>query len=515
MPDDPYGDPYSSPYSALMPLTVQNPELAQKFVSEHQAAIAARNKEMQDVQQAQQMNTDKMAKLLDDTAAKIRDAKAGQSNLPLIALGANMMGPGDFGTQLGRGLRAMVPAIQQQREADQATDLKLAGLEMQKTELQNMPLQNRLKYIQALQTGDINAMRAIEAAQIRSQGTQLPKIKDLQPRKIGDYIFTTNPTTGQVIKTSGGASPEATLDPMGASGLEKTPDASSPDLDALKLGQGKLKGDLHPEVLDGQPDQVKTFVKMLVDGTASLPAGRKINADTQFFLDLAHKYDPSFSQSDFQQRANTIKAFSTGRQGDQVRQLNTAYRHAYDLLQYAAKLPGDTEWTDYNGLRNNIARHFGNTDVTQFDTYKTALIGEAAKFFHGTASEGAEQRWQGAINDSQTPQQLQKAVTSLMRAIHEQASALAEQKSAGMNRTFTVDDLMGQAEREKLKHIEGSDFSSPKGREAFLQGTQKGKDSPTSSPSGREAPPPQPSPTGPGPSAAEIEAEMRRRGLLR
>jgi hypothetical protein len=168
MPDDPYGDPYSSPYAALMPLTVQNPELAQKFVSEHQAAIAARNKEMQDVQQAQQMNTDKMAKLLDDTAAKIRDAKAGQSNLPLIALGANMMGPGDFGTQLGRGLRAMVPAIQQQREADQATDLKLADLDLQKTKLQNLPLDQRLRYIQALQTGDINALRAIEAAQVRS-----------------------------------------------------------------------------------------------------------------------------------------------------------------------------------------------------------------------------------------------------------------------------------------------------------------------------------------------------------
>lgn len=170
---DPYDDPYdllTSPGLVSAFGTPGDPATLKGMLDKHQQAAAGREAQAQDVMGQQQAQTQKMMDLLDQTAARIREARSNRgTNLPMLALGASMMGPGDFGTQLGRGLRAMVPQIQMQRAADEETDLKLLGLDMQKTKLAQAPLEQRLAYIRAIQQGDMNAVRAIETQLAKAQ----------------------------------------------------------------------------------------------------------------------------------------------------------------------------------------------------------------------------------------------------------------------------------------------------------------------------------------------------------
>lgn len=149
-----------------------NPALAKEFLERHRAEMAGRAPAIDNSLSQMQLNVDSMTKMLDDTVASIKASKSGRSNLPLMAMGAAMLsGHGNFGQQLGAGFAAMVPAIQKQRESDEASDMSLAQLGMKKALLQQAPLEAKLAYNRALQVGDQSAVRAIEQALIRAQAT--------------------------------------------------------------------------------------------------------------------------------------------------------------------------------------------------------------------------------------------------------------------------------------------------------------------------------------------------------
>lgn len=168
---DPYDDPYGGPAYLTPPLVANDRAAAQTFLDYHRKQMEGREAQVGQVDQQQQDNIARMSKLLDETTAAIKTARANRSNLPMIMFGAGMLStPGDFGQQLGGGLRYAGQALQQQRTGDTGTDLALANLAMSKAGLENAPLKEKLAYLRALQVGDLGAMRAIESSLIRSQG---------------------------------------------------------------------------------------------------------------------------------------------------------------------------------------------------------------------------------------------------------------------------------------------------------------------------------------------------------
>lgn len=172
MADDDITSAYApqSPYAIALPSSdYGNPKAYDAYLSEHRTAFAEREKQREAIEAKQQLSADQMSTILKDAAATIRKNREGRSNLPLMALGANMMGPGDFGTQVGRGLQAMVPAIQKQRETDDQEEVTLANLGVKAEEMKNAPLKTKLDYLKALQLGDMNSIKAIEQAQVRAQ----------------------------------------------------------------------------------------------------------------------------------------------------------------------------------------------------------------------------------------------------------------------------------------------------------------------------------------------------------
>jgi hypothetical protein len=177
MPDDPYANPYVSDVVGPDNLIPSSPgaadaaaERAGAFAAQHRQAMSGREKEIRDIQEKQQLNVDSMTQMLDDTVAQIRRARAGQSNLGLLEMGAAMMAsPGNFGQQLGMGFKGLASGIKAQRDDDMGSDLKIADLSLRRATIANAPLEQRLAYMKALQTGDIAAMGRIEAMQIKAQ----------------------------------------------------------------------------------------------------------------------------------------------------------------------------------------------------------------------------------------------------------------------------------------------------------------------------------------------------------
>ena len=157
-------------FDALQP-PEPDPAAARGYLNQHRGAMANRDKEIADVKAQQQVNIDQMSRLLDETVSSLRASREGRSNLPLMAMGAGMMSsPGNFGQQVGAGMRMMVPAIAAQRENDDAFQGQLSNIALKRAGITNAPLDEQLRYLKALQLGDINAVRGIESSLIRAGG---------------------------------------------------------------------------------------------------------------------------------------------------------------------------------------------------------------------------------------------------------------------------------------------------------------------------------------------------------
>lgn len=172
--DDPYGSPYQVP-DTMPPIVDPGAAAAAAsqaghFAQQHREAIGGREKEIRDIQEKQQLNVGTMTQMLDDTIAQIKRARSGQSNLPLITMGGAMMSsPGNFGQQVGHGFLGLASGIKNERDDERETTLKLADLNLKRATISNMPLEQRLAYMKALQTGDIAALARIEAMQVKAQ----------------------------------------------------------------------------------------------------------------------------------------------------------------------------------------------------------------------------------------------------------------------------------------------------------------------------------------------------------
>ncbi len=147
-----------------------NVELANQFLTKHNASMTARQPEIDNTLSRMQLTTDSMTKMLDDTTAALKASRQGRINNPLLAMGAGMLSnTGNFGSQLGAGLTQMIPQIHADRKEEDDTNLQLAQLALKRGALEQLPLEKKLDYMKALQMGDLGSVRAIEQSLIRAQ----------------------------------------------------------------------------------------------------------------------------------------------------------------------------------------------------------------------------------------------------------------------------------------------------------------------------------------------------------
>ena len=134
-----------------------------------QSAAAGFEKSMQGSRSV----ADDTAAALEAAATSMKEAREGRWNLPLLAMSAGMLNttPGvasNFGNEMGRGLSAMVPAIQQKRMSDQSFYEKIAELQALRGKVLQGPQAAEAEHQAKRQLEADKELSALEIAALKS-----------------------------------------------------------------------------------------------------------------------------------------------------------------------------------------------------------------------------------------------------------------------------------------------------------------------------------------------------------
>ncbi|HYX04006.1 MAG TPA: hypothetical protein VE963_18070, partial [Reyranella sp.] len=372
-----------------------DPSQLQRAEQYRQDAINDRKKQeaaRQDAESKEQYNADQMSTILDQATAAIKKSREGRSNLALMTLGANMMGPGNFGDQLGRGLRAMVPAIQKQREEDTQEEITLANLGVKRWDMQNAPLKTKLDYLRAMEKGDIDTQRAIELAQLKTGSAEQiarEKLAAQPPKALGGGVFW-DPHTKQLQRVGllgvtdvnsanqrtgalAGTLQDVPSTPIEGAGVDRSRDDKT-----FGTGQGGYNEEFMKQ-LETQNPGVAAMVKALARGEKQFPGDRgKWSQDQSDLLALVKEYDPSFNTMDYNARSKTLQSFTSGDDAKAIAALKLAISHMGSLHHAAGALDGG-DIQSINAVKNWFKTQFGSSDVTNFNAIAHPVAEEIAR----------------------------------------------------------------------------------------------------------------------------------------
>lgn len=217
----------------------------------------------------------------------------------------------------------------------------------------------------------------------------------------------------------------------------------------VNLAKQKAQGEAIPG------GDVDAYSKAILEGRASWPKGRDMSDPMKReALRLAIQVDPTLNEATHAQRAQTQKAFTTGKQADAVNSMNTAMGHAAELSDLANELGNETGMTLYNKAKNYAKAQSNDTGVTAFNTVKKALADEATKVWRGTG--GSEKDVQDAMSNLSadlSQKQLQRNILEFTKLMKSKQDALQSQYEKGIGGMAKV-DLLNQEAIEALNKIQ-------------------------------------------------------------
>ena len=438
---------------------VRNPELAEKYRGEHKASASKFALDYEDVMSKRQAEIENAKRILDETSAALRaghtGAGPGQMNLPLLQMAAGFFKPtrsGNFGEEFGNALSGLAGGIGNQRMRDDEFNRGMADLTLKRSSFEQEPLKDRAALLKAQQLAEEQAQRAIETAQVKTGPTEA---RNMQPRAVGQYIYDprddtlTDPVMGTKFKM----------------GQQPGGDAALVDPNNPKAA-GEAQG-RDEEYLKSLPPGVSEQVKALVEGRMAFPSGAAMRSPRMVqLLQMVGRYDPTFDAVNYGARAATQKDFTSGKMADAVLAANKLIGHLGELHSYGAAL-GNTRFPLVNQGVNAAISAVGRDPATNFNAAKSAVADEAAKFFKGSQATDTEiKTWQAKFDAAQSPEQLQGAIEAMHQLMHSQLEAMAERKSKGLGKQFSVDDLLDKDKQKTLQFVLNNRLDTKEGLQA-------------------------------------------------
>jgi hypothetical protein len=216
----------------------------------------------------------------------------------------------------------------------------------------------------------------------------------------------------------------------------------------------------------------------------------------QALMNALGQYEPGFEGTNYNARNATAKAFASGKEAQSVRALNQATQHMAVLHGAGAALDNfDTPLLNY--AVNTLKTATGSGAATNFIAAAHPVAEEVSKIFKGANLSDTEVRqWEKSLSPNMSPEQMQGALETINHLMEGAIDALNVQYKKTMGKD--LNPLTPQSQ-QTLDFIKTHPLDA-KNREAAT-------------------PPPTPpattTPQGASPSRAEVEAELRRRGLLK
>ena len=239
-----------------------------------------------------------------------------------------------------------------------------------------------------------------------------------------------DPRTG--VETPYYAGTQGTIKPIDLNSIGITPGQPP-------AGTG-LTGDEFLTDLQKNDPGLAAKVKAVADGRLSMPPINSRAPDAQRLLQAVSQYDPD-GLNDIMTgaRRKLFTSFTAGPDADQVKALNTVMMHLGKLQETAASL-NNSRIPMWNDISNAISTNLGQDAVTNFNFTKKAVADELSRVLKGTATEGEVKRWNEAINSSQSPQQLQGAISTAMDLIDGRMQAIGNKYEEGMSYKYKTNN---------------------------------------------------------------------------
>ncbi len=144
-------------------------------------------------------------------------------------------------------------------------------------------------------------------------------------------------------------------------------------------------------------------------------------------LAAAQEINPDFSQVNYPNIQQGLKAFTTGKQGDNIASLNMTLGHLETFAKKAEQLD-NTDITLWNKAANIGIANVGDPRVKGMLVAREALSNELTRLFRGTGGNEEEvKNWRAALDQANSPAQFAEAVRTLDDLITSRQKSLKNQ----------------------------------------------------------------------------------------
>ncbi len=150
-------------------------------------------------------------------------------------------------------------------------------------------------------------------------------------------------------------------------------------------------------------------VKAIAQGRATMPSAATRSVAAIQLRDAVFHFEPTYSD----QRAQIRKSFTTGPDGRNIGNLNTATVHLGQLADAAAALKNGT-FQPGNDVYNYIATKFGAPAATNYNFVLNALAGESANAMKGNATDPEIAAVMGTMKQGMSADQAMGVVKSAL-----------------------------------------------------------------------------------------------------
>jgi len=231
------------------------------------------------------------------------------------------------------------------------------------------------------------------------------------------------------------------------------------------------------EYLATLPPGLAAQVKAIAEGRRAFPTGYSMRSpQVQRLVAAAVQYDPTIDAANAATRVATRKDFTSGKAAQNMTSINTAIGHLITLRNAARDLDNSSIRL-WNAVANRALTETGDPRVRKFQVARQAVASELTRAFRGTGGSLTEVKdWEAAINEADSPEQLDKAISQATELLTSRLESMETQYRQGMGRSGSAMQFLTPKNQKLLDDLlQGRGVQNPEERTAdVFQGPEKG-----------------------------------------
>lgn len=158
------------------------------------------------------------------------------------------------------------------------------------------------------------------------------------------------------------------------------------------------------------------------------------NNERERLVSLASQFDPSYDSSQFPVKQKVREDFASGKSAQNVKAINTAIGHLYELSQTGNEL-GNGSVPLLNEVKNAFQTGTGNAKANNFETDADAVAGEMSNIFKATGGTDAEiAAWRQHFKSDMSPAQQAGVIRKAVDLMAGRLQALQAQYTQGLGK---------------------------------------------------------------------------------